>query len=282
MSLPVRSEPGMSLQVVTCICEVIFLQVSPVTGRRQPRAAWGLLGGGYPVWRLPSLSSAVALIRQKISSDFFQSSLRTRSVHLARRAAAQDAALQRRLLCNSIWIQFARLASWGESKSSVEKVFVELFRSRWPRDCRRGTLQPSLNWLLLLSCLLYKRKRSTFPQNAETWYDSVLLAALEADIPQVVRELCLSLDNFRFSAHLLDLLHHAGALGQAEGDQHGGRERPAQHSHSDMQGAWHESASKWQQRSRSSPPPWRTRSSPITPPVAPSPPQTCWTVLVPP
>ena len=62
--------------------------------------------------------------------------------------------------------------------------------------------------------------------------------------PQLVRELCLSLDNFWFSAHLLDLLHHAGALGQAEG----GRERPAQHSHSDVQGALHESASKRQQR----------------------------------
>ena len=37
----------------------------------------------------------------------------------------------------------------------------------------------------------------------------------------VVRELCLSLDNFWFSAHLLDLLHHAGALGQTEGEQHG-------------------------------------------------------------
>ena len=35
--------------------------------------------------------------------------------------------------------------------------------------------------------------------------------------PQLVRELCLSLDNFWFSAHLLDLLHHAGALGQAKG-----------------------------------------------------------------
>ena len=50
-----------------------------------------------------------------------------------------------------------------------------------------------------------------------TTLDSVLLAPLEADIPQVVRELCLSLDNFWFSAHLLDLLHQAGALGQAEG-----------------------------------------------------------------
>ncbi len=140
-----------------------------------------------------------------------------------------------------------------------------------------------------------------------TTLDSVLLAPLEADIPQVVRELCLSLDNFWFSAHLLDLLHQAGALGQAEGlgaglrefllldlatclcshhsladwcalfgplpsagsptctafalesshryreeekqgDQHGDRERPAQHSHSDVLGAWHESASKLEQR----------------------------------
>ena len=50
-----------------------------------------------------------------------------------------------------------------------------------------------------------------------TTLDSVLLAPLEADTPQVVRELCLSQDNFWFSAHLLDLLHKAGALGQAEG-----------------------------------------------------------------
>jgi len=46
-----------------------------------------------------------------------------------------------------------------------------------------------------------------------TTLDSVLLAALEADIPQVMRELCLSLDNFWFAAHLLDLLQHSGSLG---------------------------------------------------------------------
>ena len=45
-----------------------------------------------------------------------------------------------------------------------------------------------------------------------TTLDSVLL----------VRELCLSLDNLWLSAHLFDLLHQAGALGHAEGDQHGG------------------------------------------------------------
>ena len=50
-----------------------------------------------------------------------------------------------------------------------------------------------------------------------TTLDSVLLAALEADIPQVMRELCLSLDNFWFSSHLLDLLHWGGSLGQGEG-----------------------------------------------------------------
>jgi len=49
-----------------------------------------------------------------------------------------------------------------------------------------------------------------------TTLDSVLLAALEADIPQVMRELCLTLDNFWFSSHLLDLLHHGGNLGQSE------------------------------------------------------------------
>ena len=33
--------------------------------------------------------------------------------------------------------------------------------------------------------------------------DSVLLAVLEADIPQVSRELCLTLDYFWFSSHLM-------------------------------------------------------------------------------
>ena len=47
-----------------------------------------------------------------------------------------------------------------------------------------------------------------------TTLDSVLLAALESDVPQVMRELCLTLDNFWLPAHLLDLLQHAGALGQ--------------------------------------------------------------------
>ena len=32
-----------------------------------------------------------------------------------------------------------------------------------------------------------------------------------------MRELCLSLDNFWFSSHLLDLLHWGGSLGQGEG-----------------------------------------------------------------
>ena len=62
-----------------------------------------------------------------------------------------------------------------------------------------------------------------------TTLDSVLLAALESDIPQVtptpvsghlpqvMRELCLTLDNFWLPAHLLDLLQTAGALGQGEG-----------------------------------------------------------------
>jgi len=56
-----------------------------------------------------------------------------------------------------------------------------------------------------------------------TTLDSVLLAVLENDIPQVVRELCLSLDNFWYSAHLLDLLHHTG-LGLAAGWRQDGAE----------------------------------------------------------
>ena len=48
-----------------------------------------------------------------------------------------------------------------------------------------------------------------------TTLDSVLLGVLENDIPQVIRELCLSLDNFWYSAHLLDLLHHTGGLSGA-------------------------------------------------------------------
>ena len=44
---------------------------------------------------------------------------------------------------------------------------------------------------------------------------------LEADIPQVIRELCLTLDYFWFSSHMLDLLHHAGGLvsGWKEGEE---------------------------------------------------------------
>jgi len=54
-----------------------------------------------------------------------------------------------------------------------------------------------------------------------TTLDSVLLAVLEADIPQVIRELCLTLDNFWFSSHLLDMLHHTGGLagGWKEGEE---------------------------------------------------------------
>jgi len=48
-----------------------------------------------------------------------------------------------------------------------------------------------------------------------TTLDSVLLAALEGDVPQVMRELCLSLDNFWYSAHLLDLLQHSTGLAGA-------------------------------------------------------------------
>lgn len=50
-----------------------------------------------------------------------------------------------------------------------------------------------------------------------TSLDSVLLGVLESDIPQVMRELCLTLDNFWFPAHLLDLLHHSGQLSSEAG-----------------------------------------------------------------
>ena len=43
-----------------------------------------------------------------------------------------------------------------------------------------------------------------------TALDSVLLGIIELDVPEVIRELCLTLDNFWFPAHLLDLVHHAG------------------------------------------------------------------------
>ncbi|XP_023344077.1 nuclear pore complex protein Nup85 [Eurytemora carolleeae] len=45
-----------------------------------------------------------------------------------------------------------------------------------------------------------------------TSLDSVLLGIIELDIPEVIRELCLTLDNFWFPAHLLDLLQHTGVL----------------------------------------------------------------------
>lgn len=55
-----------------------------------------------------------------------------------------------------------------------------------------------------------------------TSLDSVLLGILESDIPQVMRELCLTLDNFWFPAHLLDLLHHSGQLNSESGGGGGG------------------------------------------------------------
>jgi len=42
-----------------------------------------------------------------------------------------------------------------------------------------------------------------------TALDSVVLAAFQNDVPQVINELCSTLDNFWFPAHLMDLLHHA-------------------------------------------------------------------------
>ena len=54
-----------------------------------------------------------------------------------------------------------------------------------------------------------------------TTLDSVLLAVLEADIPELIREICLTLDNFWFSSHLLDLFHNTGGLagGWKEGEE---------------------------------------------------------------
>lgn len=45
-----------------------------------------------------------------------------------------------------------------------------------------------------------------------TSLDSVLLGIIELDIPEVIRELCLTLDNFWFPAHLLDLIQHSGVM----------------------------------------------------------------------
>lgn len=50
-----------------------------------------------------------------------------------------------------------------------------------------------------------------------TTLDSVILSALEMDLPQVMHELVSTLDNFWFPAHLLDLLHHCGRQGMDSG-----------------------------------------------------------------
>ena len=42
-----------------------------------------------------------------------------------------------------------------------------------------------------------------------TSLDSVLLSVMEADVAQVLHELCTTLDNLWFPAHLLDLVYHA-------------------------------------------------------------------------
>ena len=52
-----------------------------------------------------------------------------------------------------------------------------------------------------------------------TTLDSVLLAVMEMDMSQVMNELCNTLDNFWYPAHLLDLLHHSGGLESNLGQQ---------------------------------------------------------------
>ncbi|XP_040571097.1 nuclear pore complex protein Nup85 [Lepeophtheirus salmonis] len=42
--------------------------------------------------------------------------------------------------------------------------------------------------------------------------DSVILATIEMDVPAIMHELCSTLDNFWFPAHLLDLLFHSESL----------------------------------------------------------------------
>ena len=86
----------MSPQSVTCICEVIF-----------PRSV--LSQGGDSPEQHGDYWEAVSQFVLQDSVDQARNLLRLHSeftmhgpVHLARRAAAQDAALQRRLLCNSI------------------------------------------------------------------------------------------------------------------------------------------------------------------------------------
>ena len=53
-----------------------------------------------------------------------------------------------------------------------------------------------------------------------TSLDSVLLAVMESDLAQVMHELCTTLDNFWFPAHLLDLLHHADEIDHAGHHRH--------------------------------------------------------------
>ena len=47
--------------------------------------------------------------------------------------------------------------------------------------------------------------------------DTILLATMEWDIPGVMHELCTTLDNFWFPAHLLDLIHHVQMLEKQSG-----------------------------------------------------------------
>ena len=49
--------------------------------------------------------------------------------------------------------------------------------------------------------------------------NSSFFIAMELDISQVMNELCNTLDNFWYPAHLLDLLHHAGVLESNLGQQ---------------------------------------------------------------
>ena len=166
ISMPVGSEPGMSAQAVTCICEVIFLQVSSVTGRRQPGAAWGLLGGGHSV--CPPGSRWLGQKSPRLHSEFTMDPF-----------TSLDELLRKMPLCSAIssatQFEFSWLAWQVEvsPKSLIEKAFVEHWTIPVQGDLvTAGGGLRSLPELTTVAQLLAGQEEALHlvAERCETWY----------------------------------------------------------------------------------------------------------------
>ena len=127
----------MSAQAVTCICEVIFSRSVLSQGGDSPEQH-----GDY--WE--AVSQFVLQGRVDLARNLLR--LHHGPVHLARRAAAQDAALQHRLLCNSALIKGEGVYVVAARLRQCMQTYNRESRRTSKDDCASGRHQPSFFNLL--------------------------------------------------------------------------------------------------------------------------------------